>query len=63
MCLVTGCKDIRVSRTPLKKGKHEVVPTHAINVQEEWRELQLSLCLAVEIGLWLHSLPGQLNSG
>jgi len=43
MGLVTGCKNIRISRTPLKKGKHEVVPTHAITVQEEWIQIQLSL--------------------
>jgi len=61
MGLVTGCKNIRVSRTPLKKGKHEAVRTHAITVQEEWTQLQLTLCLAVGRGLWSHSLPGLLK--
>jgi len=59
MGLVTGCKKIRISRTPLIKGKHEAVPRHTIAVQEKWIELQLSLCLAVSRGLC--SLAGKTS--
>jgi len=45
----------------MKKGKHGAFPRHAITVQEDWIQLQLSLRLAVDRGLWSHSLPGLLN--
>jgi hypothetical protein len=61
MGLVTGRKNIRISRTSLKKGKHGAVCTHAITIQEERIQRQLSLRLAVDKGLRSHSLPSLVN--